>query len=30
MTVIQALERNMGTCRLDVKGASQVVGATRL
>jgi hypothetical protein len=30
MTVLQALVRNMGTCRSDVKGASQVVGATRL
>jgi len=30
MTVLQALVWNMGTCRSDVKGASQVVKAARL
>ncbi len=29
MTVIQALVRNMGACRCDVKGACQVVATTR-
>jgi len=30
MTVIQALVRNMGTCRCDVKGDSQVAEIIRL
>jgi len=30
MTVLQALVRNMGTCRCDVKGDSQVAEIIRL